>query len=451
MGEAESWDANILNPEEVPQDLIEYIKKAQNKIRFDVLFSWVCNKWRCIAISITALWSKIDFRGRPPYDCAQEYIRRSKPSSLSVYFNSQRHKSSLSESQNMDKALELISNNVDRVKSLVVEVTSTSELVKVLRTFCQASSPVPLESLQLARYNMIGRGISGGETAPRLGYIKQLMQGIRHIRLVNVNIPWDDVTHRSLSSLRLAHLSHHSNGPSINNLRSVIAGSPRLESLALEDVRISDKFIVNQVAPTPITLPFLHTLQLKQLSNGGDHFVLATLIAPNLVRLTLHDLPSQDLNNVLPDFVRGLQTIESGAVISSCRVEYLQLCNCKLESTVVEGMLASLPNLLEIYFHSMDCVTDSLFSSLIISDQEVTDSNACKKLQILRVVDCSHFTMAEVLKQAITSRQGMLQDSGVEELKRLDVKWCPMANEFENKEWFKQNVKTVFWKIDEQV
>ncbi|KAG8927546.1 hypothetical protein FRC02_008074 [Tulasnella sp. 418] len=58
--------------------------------------------------------------------------------------------------------------------------------------------------------------------------------------------------------------------------------------------------------------------------------------------------------------------------------------------------------------------------------------------------------MAEVLKQAITSRQGMLQDSGVEELKRLDVKWCPMANEFENKEWFKQNVKTVFWKIDEQ-
>ncbi|KAG8927547.1 hypothetical protein FRC02_008075 [Tulasnella sp. 418] len=131
MGEAESWDANILNPEEVPQDLIEYIKKAQNKIRFDVLFSWVCNKWRCIAISITALWSKIDFRGRPPYDCAQEYIRRSKPSSLSVYFNSQRHKSSLSESQNMDKALELISNNVDRVKTLVVEVTSTSEIVKV--------------------------------------------------------------------------------------------------------------------------------------------------------------------------------------------------------------------------------------------------------------------------------------------------------------------------------
>ncbi|KAG8966806.1 hypothetical protein FRC03_011329 [Tulasnella sp. 419] len=450
--EAEGVAEDELDEEETPKELIDYAKRKEDEASFAILFSWVCSKWRKVAISTATLWSNIDFRGGPPYEYAQEYIRRSKASVLSVFIDSRHETSEISDPENLDKALELLSTEVPRVKSLVVILPTLQEVMKVLKTFSQSPNPPPLEQLQLTTdEDPDGSVIDGGELAAKPLYYKQLMEGIRHIELDNVYLPWNSTTFGNLSSLRLANLSNDEITPSVDQLHSILTWSPGLETLVLENLEITLE--TGQRPPTPVVLPSLSALTVSGISEGADLLVLAMLIAPNLIRLTLQDLPiGNGTDLLLSTFVKGLQTtsIPNSDSVTESRMEYLRLSNCNFEEVVIERMLVSLPNLVDVGFDSIFGVTDSLFSPLIISDQEeVAVSNACKRLEVLRIESCAHFNTAEVLKKVVKSRKEKAGGSGVRELKRLVIRWCTVENEAENIEWFKEHVEKVIWEESE--
>ncbi|KAG8927548.1 hypothetical protein FRC02_008076 [Tulasnella sp. 418] len=391
------------------------------------------------------LWSKINIRDHPPYERALEYAKRTKTTPLSVHINLIKHFSDPSNlDYALDRTLEIISPEVHRVTSLVVEVPFQAGLLRILHAFFRFRRSPPLERLQVMSYEYFNIGIDSETPTDRIFPQGQLLGNIRHLDLDNVDISWNRVRFRNLYSLRVANLG----GPTLlamHHVCAIIGACPRLESLILENLSPSDEIdVLEQINPVPIALPYLRTLQFKQVHVDG--FMFRILNARNLVHLTLHELESDGHNEHLPRFIQGLQsarTIRSRVVVSETKLEYLQISKCRFNLDSVEQLIVSSPNLRELYIDSMDCVTDTLFSSLFVS--KPVEKGACKKLEILRIVDCQNLTSAEVLKRVVSSRRGKKRDSGVKELERLDVKSCPVSNESKTKKWFERNVVDLCW------
>ncbi|KAG8961578.1 hypothetical protein FRC03_005219 [Tulasnella sp. 419] len=242
--------------------------------------------------------------------------------------------------------------------------------------------------------------------------------------------------------------------PSMHQLHTILAGSSGLESLALEELRFSIIGHENDSSKLPpIILPSLHTLKLDHINMEANSLILSTLIAPNLVRLSLGGMEGEGDTNLLSTFIKGLQqtiVLKSGSTVIESSLRCLRLAECRFQSATVEKMILSLTNLRDITFCLMGCVTDTLFSSLVIPDQEeMGSSHACKRLRVMRILYCYNLTRINVLKKVVTSRKGAHQGSDGQELDGLMVYKCPIEDEARSGEWFRQNVRNVHWSCNQ--
>ncbi|KAG8961579.1 hypothetical protein FRC03_005220 [Tulasnella sp. 419] len=209
--------------------LIDYLYQARREISFGILCSWVCKKWRRVALAMPTLWSKINIRDHPPYERALEYAKRTKTTPLSVHINLLKHFSDPSNlDYALDRTLEIISPEVHRVTSLVVEVPFQAGLLRILHAFFRFRRPPPLERFQVMSYEYFNIGIDSETPTDRIFPQGQLLGNIRHLDLDNVDISWNRVRFRNLDSLRVANLG----GPTLlamHHVCAIIGACPRLE------------------------------------------------------------------------------------------------------------------------------------------------------------------------------------------------------------------------------
>ncbi|KAG8952488.1 hypothetical protein FRC04_004548 [Tulasnella sp. 424] len=205
----------------------------------------VCSRWWRIIISTPSLWMTARMFQRPDL-----VVQKSKALSFMVYAQDWHHSE-----DDMRRFAEIVGPHACRWHSLSIR----TRFIKHILPYLDDSLP-RLERLSLATYG----DMEGPTNRLTLGATPNL----RRLELSGIGMKWSSIARIPLESLSLTYL-HRSHVPEMQQLRQILASSPRLRSLALrglEDPVDAEGFSAEAVA--------LKSLCVLDISNIGNHILV---------------------------------------------------------------------------------------------------------------------------------------------------------------------------------
>ena len=196
---------------------------------FPTLFSHICRQWRQIALSMSSMWTDIDFSEGEPYDRAKEWLQRSRKSELSLTFNFYEH---LTSDDQFERAIALVGEGALRTTSLTLKTNNLSEIIHAIKHLTSFDDPPPLKNLTLEADVAHGDPVIPEEFSERPQFFFKLLGGLERLDLERVHLPWSTPAYSGLRSLRLAFLATSETPgwmPTENDIIYVMESCPDLE------------------------------------------------------------------------------------------------------------------------------------------------------------------------------------------------------------------------------
>ncbi|KAG8918080.1 hypothetical protein FRC00_012897 [Tulasnella sp. 408] len=307
-------------------------------LRPEIIFTWVSQQWRDIALNLPRLWRDINFYNeKPPFIRTQKYLIRSQELPLRVRFNS--HYMPLSHYLNHDVYLLTAIGTVLPAFKRWGDISITADNIKQLRRCFyamhhseQGDKAKQIKSLRLSLPTSPGTPVKVLFNEDLSRFWKGAVDGLHTLSLTGVIVSWDWTGwYSKLRHLKLAYTDASSElltvpfveavWPLKSQFLAVLRACPTLETLDLIEIRFRDQAQILHTTPPlgPITsleeehaehgvaLPRLHKLSVKTRHCPTLQHLLDMIVANGLEDFhcdTRGGVGSQDPENIAPFLVR---------------------------------------------------------------------------------------------------------------------------------------------------
>ncbi|KAI9060825.1 hypothetical protein FKP32DRAFT_1595159 [Trametes sanguinea] len=255
-----------------------------------IQLTWVCRRWRALALSSHILWTCIECRELPlDLECVTAFIERASGALLDVTSDAV---------GDIESLLRIVLAPGNNLRSLAMRVSSDGMHDKQLPSLL-ALLPATMPALQKLKLETFNEWLSDVWHV----YLPDRAQfpGLLDISFYGFHFPWESPIYESLRSLDLSSISYP---PSATRFFQILEACPQLESLTY-DQYMSDRGMFSSLDAQEhvVTLPRLRHMRLTNTLYAVS-YVYDRLCVPSscsiITRFILSDAASGPINAMLP-------------------------------------------------------------------------------------------------------------------------------------------------------
>ena len=273
--------------------------------------TWVCRRWRHIAVHDPTLWTTIWFKDvKLGYQRSQLYFQRAGTATLDLRIEDG-EKSRLVADQpmtgdDMNRILDILMTKSNQIRMLVVVAELWPPILVLLDRLHRSSRSLQqLERIEIHRtgrpYRWDGPGYPLCDYQHALSLCNGHTQRINNICLNGIHLDWDKTCLTNLINLDLRRMPPDL-GPSFEQFRYMLESSPNLKKLCLDGAGPVATTSRTMRSYPPVFLPRLESLILGDVLVTYAIYYAQIIHAPNVREVTLLNLGGEDhtpLFNVL--------------------------------------------------------------------------------------------------------------------------------------------------------
>lgn len=263
--------------------------------------TWVCKRWRSIALEDPHLWNVIWWQDEPDFVRSQVFFDRAADAPKDLRINDD-PKSPMS----METIKLIMGKIIPRLHTVRVLIVILHEwdpllfIVDQLRVASLIDGPLVMERLEIHRngppYIQLGAGYTGPYRQAIPLFDGRNVPSLRTLSLSGIHIDWNNTSVGNLVALDLRKVPLN-RAPTFEQFRAVLKSSPMLNKLILDGAGPS--FVGRDPSNTtidypPIPLLHLRTLALADFSAPYATYVVSQFSVPNVRDLTVLNLQGQD-------------------------------------------------------------------------------------------------------------------------------------------------------------
>ena len=278
---------------------------SPNGVLLRFRLTWVCRRWRHIAIHDQTLWNIIWFKdAKLGYQRSKVFFERAGNATLDLRIEDD-DKSRLTPSQlmsgdDMNQILDILMIKSNQIRMLIVVVELWPPILVLLDRLHRSSRSLQqLERIEIHRtgrpYRWDGPGYPLCDYQHALSLCNGQTQRIDYICLNGIHLDWDRSSLTYLTNLDLRRMPPEL-GPSLERFRYMLESSPNLKKLSLDGAGPTEP--MDSAAPRrsypPVFLPRLESLVLGDFPVTYAIFCAGIIHAPNVREITLLNLVGED-------------------------------------------------------------------------------------------------------------------------------------------------------------
>jgi hypothetical protein len=265
--------------------------------------TWVCRRWRHIAVHDQTLWNTIWFKDvKLGYQRSKLYFERAGTETLDLRIEDD-DTSRLIPGQpmsgnDMTHVLDILITKSNQIRMLIVVVELWPPILVLLHRLHRSSRSLQqLEHIEIHRtgrpYRWDGPGYQLSDYQHALSLCNGRTHHINYICLNGIHLDWDKSCLANLTNLDLRRMPPEL-GPSLERFRYMLEGSPNLEKLTLDGAGPIAPMRSAAHSYPPVFLPRLESLVLGDFLVTYAIFCAGIIHAPNVRDVTLINLGGQD-------------------------------------------------------------------------------------------------------------------------------------------------------------
>ncbi|KDQ08330.1 hypothetical protein BOTBODRAFT_179960 [Botryobasidium botryosum FD-172 SS1] len=368
--------------------VVEVTSRYSNSFRY--IASRVCRRWRDVARTTPQLWMHIDLTEKPPFQCMDLRLERSRNVPLDVVLDTaSTGVDGVALAINLLLALDrlkssIFQNDAPRCINLTINTRFHSTMRLVLRELTHVSQNLRLRILKLAVRSLLISPSDGPDW--RFSTMSNLLKDVGVLHLREYRFPWDHPIYTKLTELCLSGI-RSDNRPTRDQLHAVLRSCPALEYLALNDIDLAADPDPNPESPpdhqsrSPLPLQHLRTIKLSHLDFDVFAFFFSIITAPRLSQLGIHSMRRGSLDVPAPEFARVL--LDSFA-ISNDTISHLAISDVEgaTPPSSIINLLRTIRHLVWLELHHVDGLPNIL--------HDLSHGDTYPELRSLSLTNCDH-------------------------------------------------------------
>jgi hypothetical protein len=294
-------------PVEIVANIFRYAvwstKNSPEGILLRFRLTWVCQRWRHIAIGDPTLWNTIWFKdAKIGYQRSVMYFERAGSATLDLRIEDDEKTRSIPNQpmtgNDMERILDIIMTKPNQIRILIVVVEAWPPILVLLDRLHRSSRSLPqFERIEIHRtgrpYRWDGPGYSLHDYQHALTLCDGRTQRLNFLCLNGVHIDWDKSHLANLVNLDLRRMPPDL-GPSLKRFRYILENSPNLKKLSLDGAGpVMPLGPASRPIP-PVSLPQLESLVLGDVPISYGVFCAKILHCPNVRELTILNMVGED-------------------------------------------------------------------------------------------------------------------------------------------------------------
>ncbi|EIN13955.1 hypothetical protein PUNSTDRAFT_56561 [Punctularia strigosozonata HHB-11173 SS5] len=264
--------------------------------------TWVCRRWRAVALTDMTIWNDICFRDSWPFTRSLAWLERAGSAPLDLRICEQQAVTQASQHARLDAArmsnlMDRIMTKVAQIRVFIASVDDWDPALIILDRFRKTSTcPTLLERFELYRVGRplawIGPGYQPAELRQAMPLCGGTAPSLRHLTLAGIHVDWTGSSLHNLTSLDLRRIALNAS-PDIACFRIILRSSPELRQLTLYGAgpRWPDE---PEHDAEPIVLEKLNVLTLGELHPAYAAFITKHIRGPNTRILTIANMTGHD-------------------------------------------------------------------------------------------------------------------------------------------------------------
>lgn len=265
--------------------------------------TWVCRRWRHIAIHDQTLWNTIWFKDvKLGYQRSKLYFERAGTATLDLRIedddNSRLIPGQPMTADDMTRILDILMIKSNQIRMLIVVVELWPPLLVLLDRLHRSSRTLhQLERIEIHRtgrpYRWDGPDYPLCDYEHALSLCNGQTQRINYICLNGIHLDWNRSCLTNLTNLDLRRMPPDL-GPSLDRFRYMLESSPNLRKLSLDGAGPIVPMDSYARPYPPVFLPRLESLALGDFLVTYAIFYAGIIHAPNIREITLLNLVGED-------------------------------------------------------------------------------------------------------------------------------------------------------------
>ncbi|KAI0673333.1 hypothetical protein C8Q78DRAFT_617902 [Trametes maxima] len=274
-----------------------------------VHLSWVCRRFRDVALADQTLWNSVWFRDPPPWTRSLTFIERAGTAPIDVRINDidpparpDRSATSARPLITVDQInliLDALLPKITQLRILVVVLDNMQAIEVFMERFSRAGPPKIMERFEVHRRGAPylwpkekSTGVGG-----RLPISRYEIPNLRWLSLNGLPIDWNRFPLTNLRTIDLRRMCFQS-CPTSKRWSQILAGCPDLYKLSLDAA--GPQWVDQRLSSIrPVSLPHLRDLIIGDMSCLFALHIFAHMDAPNIMSLSLTMLTGQDYGPLL--------------------------------------------------------------------------------------------------------------------------------------------------------
>lgn len=422
----------------------------QSEPGWELVISWVCKRWRMIALDHGRFWTTINFCEASPFPKARIYLQRSKNAPLTVDlskflgWHSRRNANDegrfTSELSLLEEALSLVLPHAHRWQAFLCTVFYRSHMMFVLDELAKCSGAPVLEVLYL---NNANRRREPSPFQPSENWNSVLFHGdvpkLRQAWLTDIPITSDMFPFlKGLNALALRpdHFFHQDDHTQYADILRILCDSPELTKLTIGGFRLSQ--LPGYHTPGSIQLHLLTEIHIRWIPASHLKSIFALLSMP---RLTALNLFASATRNHLSDVMESLCEPHPSTNFPVLeRIEQLSLRWVYCSATVMQHVYRTMQRVRELTLEPFSIQRQPWYLDLLshsYSGGQSTDivSIPCSALESITLLRKSKASVNDI-RELVQGRIDMGKP-----LKKLRIESLPVDDS--DVVWLRQRVEEV--------
>lgn len=368
-------------------------EEYEEKITLGLHVSWVCRRWRIIALACPSLWTMISFESGYPFTQAQIYLARSKKELLDINFvNVERlyskggklfdsdDDSMEEQSLAVEKALSLIMPHADRWESF--DCSSTFYHMEViLNTLLECPGAANLKELLIDQKQPYERSSYPGFFDSALTRNSVLFHGnLPKLELVSIEeiaLYWDSPVLAHATHLTLTYGGKID--PRFERIMQILGAASKLTSLT-----IKGNLFKGRMNMKPTTLESLTCLTLDSIDVEEMISLMKSLCMPRLERLQLGDLWDKTNYSSLIQSLCDPHPIEGTSILG--RIEQLRLVDAICDPSSMMRAYNVMSRLCWLHLEFSEVSRAQSFAQILADPSALTSFPPCPQLESVSFV-----------------------------------------------------------------
>ncbi|KAI0315257.1 hypothetical protein OF83DRAFT_1266417 [Amylostereum chailletii] len=407
-------------PVEILLQIFHYIvwdaKPSVPSVTCRLWLTWVCRRWREVAIADPCLWNAIWFNDVPDFERSLEFFRRAGGAPLELRINDDQRPENAPVNEakaltapRMERLLDVLFTKADQITIFVAIIEAWPAVHVLLDRFYNC----PIVPTQLKRIEIHRTGkpyvVDAGLEQPHKNFDHAFTfcngraTAVDFVCLNGVHFNWDTTPLHNLNTLDLRRVPVE-NGPSFLRLRDILANCPQINRLVFDGAGPRWPGERGDMNFVPITLPTLEVFIIGNTSLLYAMFLVRLIDAPNVLDFTMLNYRQEDytflfqaLTGKFPNLrFLTLYELDFGVpmrdpdivvrwIMSMSTLEYLRVAAVR-------------PNLLQFLNEDGRSYLNPNTPETLAPDQEPAPKTLIRLFPKLRVVEYQHIPTSEIME-----------------------------------------------------